>query len=91
MIKPGVKNALVVTAKEGVKGEIPKAAARMVRSDEKPPTLTFSNSAMELASKIFNSGKFKAGSHFDDLTKEHMFLPKGQNDPLTANLTTESV
>ena len=91
MIKPNVLKELRKEGRKVNMGDFPSAAARFCHSDEKPPTLILSDSSMELATKIFSLGRFKVPHHFEDLTKEHLFLPAGQNDVLTANLTMENM
>ena len=64
---------------------------RFTRTDEKPPTLTLSESAMELGTKIFSSGKYRIPRHFEELTREHLCTPRGQHEKLTNNLTPEQL
>ena len=89
MVRPNVLKELVKT--KGVKedSDIPSAAARFCRSDTVEPTMVLSESTMDLAIKVFSLGKFKLPHHYENLTKELMYLPLGQNDSLTANLTLE--
>ena len=50
------------------------------RIDEKPPTLTLSESDMPLAESLFGRGKMAPSTLFDELTREYLFLPQGQNE-----------
>ena len=69
MMKPEVLKGMI--GKTGSPGpqynveEVPTAAARFCWSNEKPLTLTFSESTMTLANKIFTLGKFKINNHFE--------------------------
>lgn len=65
-IKPVVME-LVKPRGLGNWSEVPSAAARFCRSDEAKPTLTFSDSSMDLATKIFSLSKFKVLHHFETL------------------------
>ena len=66
----------LMKAKAAASSDIPAAAERFTtRIDEKPPTLTFSDSDMSLAGSLFGQGKMAPPSLFDDLTKEYLFLP----------------
>ena len=58
------------------------------RSDEVDPTLIFSEEEMEIATKMFTSGKFKRG-HFEEVLKEHLMAPPSQHKLLSQNLKTE--
>ena len=91
MLKPAVLAELTKGSTEVPEGEVPSAAKRFSRSDETPPSLILSDSAMELAAKVFSLGKFKLPKHFDELTKEYLFLPTGQNDILTSNINLENL
>ena len=94
MVKPHVLKEIIKARANGdgpEDAEVPSAAARFSRSDEKPPTLTLSPPCMDLASKIFSLGKFKVSHHFEELTKEFLFLPVGQNELLNANLSMENM
>ena len=44
---------------------------------------------MELANELFSSGKFRLPNHYEDLTKEYLFLSNGQNELITSNLAME--
>ena len=64
--------------------DIPSAAERYAaRLDEKSPTLTLSESDLALAVSVFGRGKMVPPSLFEELTKEFLFLPAGQNEALT--------
>ena len=94
MVRPEVLKQLVMSrvSSGGVEGDdVPSAASRFCRSDDPVPTLTFSPSSMELATKIFSLGRFKVPHHFEELTKKHLFLPVGQNEQLTGNLDMEDM
>ena len=91
MIKPNVLKELVRGGPRSGGGDVPSAAERFCRSDEKPPSLILTETSMDLATKIFSLGRFKVPHHFEDLTKEYLFLPNGQNETLTANLTMENM
>ena len=90
-IKPDMLQQLVVTNKAGP-SKIPGPAERLLsrRSDEQDPTLTFSPEDMEIADKMFNMGTFKKG-HFEELVKEFLFLPLGQNNILSENIKMENL
>ena len=59
--------------------------------DEKPPTLTFSDSDMSLAGSLFGQGKMAPPSPFDDLTKEYLFMLQSQNEILTKSVQLEKM
>ena len=71
--------------------DVPSAAARFCRSDEMPPSLILSDTSMALATKVFSLGRFKVPLHFQELAKEYLYIPVGQNDILTANLNVENM
>ena len=72
--------------------EIPAAAQRFAtRINEKPPTLTLSGSDMSLAESIFGRGKMVPPTLFDELTREYLFLPQGQNEALTKFVQLEKM
>ena len=82
----------LVKAKTAVDTEIPAAAQRFaVRIDERPPTLTLSESDMSLAESLFGRGKMSPPSLFEDLTKEYLFLPQDQNATLTRSVQLEKM
>ena len=69
MIRPEVMKELIKPKVSEQEAEVPSTVACFCRSDEPKPTLTFSDTSMELAIKIFSLGKFKIPHHFDNLTK----------------------
>ena len=70
--------------------QIPGAASRFAtRIDEKTPTLTFTEQDMALASSLFSRGKMAPATMFDELTREYLFLPQGQNESLTKSVQLE--
>ena len=70
--------------------DIPSAAERYAaRLDEKSPTLTLSESDLALAVSVFGRGKMVPPSLFEELTKEFLFLPAGQNEALTKAIQLE--
>ena len=70
--------------------DIPSAAERYAaRLDEKSPTLTLSDSDLALAMSVFGRGKMVPPSLFEELTKEFLFLPAGQNEALTKTIQLE--
>ena len=74
-------------AKDSASDSIPSAAERYASHlDERVPTLTFTESNLILAVSLFNCGRMSPLSLFDDLTKEYMLLPLGQNETLTKSL-----
>ena len=48
----------------------------------------FTEEEMEIANRIFSVVIFKK-AHFEELTRDHLFLPTGQNEILFGNLTLE--
>ena len=60
------------------------------RSDEKPPTLVFSLSTLELAYNTFTQGRFRGKSHFPDLVKKFLTLPPDQHEKLVPDLKLET-
>ena len=67
LVRPEVAKswlAPVIVAKAAV-------ARYAVRSDEKPPTLMFSESTLDLAVNTLTQGKFKNNSHFQELTRNY--------------------
>ena len=82
----------LIKAKAADTTEIPAAAQRFAtRIDEKPPTLTLSESDMSLAQSLFGRGKMVPPTMFDDLTREYLFLPQGQNEALTRSVQLEKM
>ena len=76
--------------KSVVTAQIPGAASRFAsRIDEKTPTLTFTEQDMALASSLFSRGKMAPATLFDELTREYLFLPQGQNESLTKSVQLE--
>ena len=74
----------LLRAKAASTTDIPSAAERYAaRLDEKSPTLTLSESDLALAVSVFGQGKMVPPSLFEELTKEFLFLPAGQNEALT--------
>ena len=82
----------LIKAKSAAAAEIPAAAQRFAtRIDEKPPTLTLSESDMSLAESLFGRGKMAPSTLFDELTREYLFLPQGQNETLTKSIQLEKM
>ena len=82
----------LVRSKSAAAAEIPAAAMRFAtRIDEKPPTLTLSDSDMSLAESLFDRGKMSPPTMFDELTREYLFLPQGQNEVLTKSVQLEKM
>ena len=82
----------LLRAKAAATTEIPAAAQRFAkRIDEKSPTLTLSESDMSLAESLFGRGKMSPPTLFDDLTREYLFLPQGQNEALTKSVQLEKM
>ena len=82
----------LLKAKAAGATEIPAAAQRFAtRIDEKPPTLTLSESDMSLAESLFGRGKMVPSTLFDELTREYLFLPQGQNEALTKSVQLEKM
>ena len=87
---PPAKLKDIVRASASVSDGLPcNAAARFQRSDEVTPSLIFSDTTMDLAVKVFTSGKFKLANHFEDLTKGYLMLPPRQHEQLNSNLMLE--
>ena len=59
------------------------------RSDEQPPSLTFPESAVELAENVFNSGTYKNKGHWQALVKNYLTLPPDQHERLVRDLEME--
>ena len=77
-------------AKVSAADSVPSAAKRCAsRLDERPPTLTFTETDLELAVSIFNRGRMSPPAMFDDLTKEFLLLPSSQNEALTKSVHLE--
>ena len=74
----------LLRAKAASTTDIPSAAERYAaRIDDKPPTLTLTESDLSLAVSVFGCGKMVLPSKFEQLTREFLFLPLGQNKMLT--------
>ena len=85
LVRPEVAKswlAPVIVAKAAV-------ARYAVRSDEKPPTLMFSESTLDLAVNTLTQGKFRNNSHFQELTRNYLRLPDTQHDKLVQDLCVE--
>ena len=68
----------LIKSKSADTAEIPAAAQMFAtRIDEKPPTLTLSESDMSLAQSLSGRGKMVPPTMFDKLTREYLFLPQG--------------
>ena len=86
MVRPEVAKQLL---KHG--GTQPSALARYSgRSDEKPPTLVFSEPTLELAYNTFTQGRFRGKSHFSDLVKKFLTLPVEQHEKLIQDIKLEA-
>ena len=73
----------LMKAKAAANVDIPSAAERYAsRLDEKTLTLTFSKSDLSLAVSLFGRGKMVPPLMFDELTREYIYLPPGQNNVL---------
>ena len=80
----------LLRAKAASTSDIPSAAERYAaRLDEKSPTLTLSESDLALAVSVFGRRKMVPPSMFEELTKEFLFLPPGQNEILTKTVQLE--
>ena len=60
------------------------------RSDEKPPTLVFSEPTLELAYNTFTQGRFRGKTHFSDLVKKFLTLPVDQHEKLIQDIKLEA-
>ena len=77
-------------AKDSASESIPSTAERYAsRLDDRPPTLTFTESDLALAVLLFSCGRMLPPTLFDDLTKEYLMLPLGQNKTLTKSVQLE--
>ena len=92
IIKPDMMRSLIASKSKGETSKIPGPAERLLarRSDELDPTLLFSPDEMDLATRMFTMGTFKKG-HFEELTKDYLFLPLGQNEKLSENIKMEDL
>ena len=82
----------LMKAKAAAGSDFPAATEKFAaRIDEKPPTLTFSDSDMSLVGSLFGWGKMAPSSLFDDLTKEYLILPQSQNKILTKSVQLEKM
>ena len=82
----------LMKVKAAAGSDFPAASERFAaRIDEKPPTLTFSENDMSLASSLFGQGKMALPSLFDELTKEYLFLLQSQNEILTRSIQLEKM
>ena len=80
----------LLRAKAASTTDIPSAAERYAtRLDEKPPSLTLTESDLSLAVSVFSRGKMVPPSMFEELTREFLFLPPGQNEILTKSVQLE--
>ena len=74
----------MMKAKAVSDSDIPSAVERYASClDEKAPTLTFSESNLSLAVSLFGRGKMVPPLIFDELSREYLHLPPGQNNVLT--------
>ena len=74
----------LLRAKAASTSDIPSAAERYAsRLDKKPLSLTLTESDLSLAVSVFSRGKMIPPSMFEELTREFLFLPQGQNEMLT--------
>ena len=82
----------LMKAKDDTDTGVPSAAERYAdRLDAKPPTLSFSEVDLSLAVSVFGKGKMVPPALFEDLTKEYLFLPQGQNEVLTKAVQLEKM
>ena len=80
----------LLRAKAASTSDIPSAAERYAaRLDKKPPSLTLTESDLSLAVSVFSRGKMIPPSMFEELTREFLFLPQGQNEMLTRTVQLE--
>ena len=80
----------LLRAKAASTSDILSAAERYAaRLDEKPPSLTLTESDLSLAVSVFGRGKMIPPSMFEELTREFLFLPQGQNEMLTRTVQLE--
>ena len=91
-IKPDMLKQLLAAQGGEDRRKIPGPAERLLgqRSDVKDPTLVFTQEEMATAEKLFTMGTFRKG-HFEELRRDHLFLPEGQNEKLSANLMLEEL
>ena len=59
------------------------------RSDDRPPSMVFSESTLQLAVKTFTQGRFKGKNHFQNLVQKYLSLPSAQHEALTQDLKLE--
>ena len=77
----------LLKAKAASSADIPSAADRYAaRLDERALTLALSESDLSLAVSVFGRGKMVPPSMFEELTREFLFLPLGQNKLLTKSI-----
>ena len=82
----------LMKVKASTDSDIPSAAERYAsRLDERAPTFTFTESDISLAVFLFCRGKMAPPSLFEELTKDYLYLPQGQNDALTKSIQLEKM
>ena len=59
------------------------------RSDEKTPTMLFSDATLDLAFNTFTQGRFRGKTHFRDLVDKYLTLPPKQHERLVQDLQLE--
>ena len=59
------------------------------RSDEKTPTMLFSDATLDLAFNTFTQGRFRGKTHFRDLVEKYLTLPPKQHERLVQDLQLE--
>ena len=87
MVRPDIAKQLLAPTQAAVP---PSALSRYSgRSDEKAPTLIFSDSTLELAYNTFTQGRFRGKTHFPELVKKFLTLPPDQHEKLILDLKLE--
>ena len=87
MVRPEIAKQLLAPTSAAIP---PSALSRYSgRSDDKPPTLIFSDSTLELAYNTFTQGRFRGKTHFPELVKKFLTLPPDQHEKLILDLKLE--
>ena len=84
LVRPEVAKELMIP------GKVASAVHRYSsRSDDQPPSLIMSESAIELAENMFNRGTYKNKGHWQDVVKKFLTLPPDQHERLVRYLEME--
>ena len=87
IVRPEVAKQLL--APTGPAPSMSAAQRYAARSDDRTPTLHYSDSTMELAEGLFSALPYRNKGHFGDMVKKYLYLPSVHNEALNKTLNSE--